>query len=133
MNEYNDLKSIKKTNKIIAFISLSLIVLTFIFIATYFRFPDTKELKSIKDFQQQQDSLEQIISYYKKTDNLYNKKIIELNDSIAYLNALLEYNEQEINALKKRRNAKNINISKYSTADIKKFWSDRYKDSLQSK
>lgn len=135
MNEHNDLKSIRKTNNIIGFIMLSLIVCTLIFVVTYVTtyVPTTKELKNTKDLQQKQDSLEQIISYYKKTDNLYNKKLVELNDSIAYLNALLEYNEQEINALKKRRNAKNINISKYSTADIKKFWSDRYKDSLQSK
>ena len=79
------------------------------------------------------DSLKFIIQDYKDLQTNYDNKIIELNDSIAYLNALIEYNDQQITDLKKKRHGKAINISKYSTADIKKFWSDRYKDSLQSK
>jgi uncharacterized protein YoxC len=79
------------------------------------------------------DSLKFIIQDYKNLQTNYDNKIIELNDSIAYLNALIEYNDQQITDLKKKRHGKAINISKYSTADIKKFWSDRYKDSLQSK
>jgi hypothetical protein len=79
------------------------------------------------------DSLKFIIQDYKDLQINYDNKIIALNDSIAYLNALIEYNDQQITDLKKKRHGKAINISKYSTADIKKFWSDRYKDSLQSK
>lgn len=127
----NVFKNIRKTNRIIAYISLMLIIITISYVLLCF--PNTKELNNIKLYKEKQDSLQQLISHYEKSDKLYSKKIIELSDSVAYLNALLEYNEQEINSLKKRRNAKNINISKYSTTDIKKFWSDRYKDSLQSK
>jgi len=79
------------------------------------------------------DSLKLVLQDYKDLQINYDNKIIELNDSIAYLNALIEYNDQQITDLKKKRHGKAINISKYSTADIKKFWSDRYKDSLQSK
>jgi hypothetical protein len=79
------------------------------------------------------DSLKLVLQDYKNLQTNYDNKIIELNDSIAYLNALIEYNDQQITDLKKKRHGKAINISKYSTADIKKFWSDRYKDSLQSK
>lgn len=79
------------------------------------------------------DSLKLVLQDYKDLQTNYDNKIIELNDSIAYLNALIEYNDQQITDLKKKRHGKAINISKYSTADIKKFWSDRYKDSLQSK
>jgi hypothetical protein len=58
MNEHNDLKNIRKTNNIIAFIVLSLIVCTLIFVVTYVTtyFPTTKELKNTKDLKQKQDS-----------------------------------------------------------------------------
>lgn len=115
----------------IQLIGLILIIITVIGIVICL--PDNNKIDEIKKYENKQDSLKQIINYYKNLDQNHNKKIIQLTDSIAYLNALLEYNEQELNSLKKRRYAKNINISKYSTTDIKKFWSDRYKDSLQSK
>ena len=79
------------------------------------------------------DSLELVIAGYADKQAILDNEIYKLNDSIAYLNALIAYNDGQLADLKKKRNVKSLNISRFSTADIKKYWSNRYKDSIQSK
>ena len=64
-------------------------------------------------------------------ENLTADQIRELNDSIIVLNGIIQQNQLTINQIKARRNEKVTAVSKFSSLDITKFLSERYKDSIK--
>lgn len=85
---------------------------------------DTVYLKAV-------DSLKTLIANQEAIRQNYDVQITQLNDSIVVLNTIIEKNKLTINQIKARKNEKTIAVSKYSSIDITKFLSNRYKDSIR--
>ncbi len=77
------------------------------------------------------DSLKSLIADQVAVQQSYDMQISQLNDSIVVLNTIIEKNKLTINQIKARKNEKVAAVSKYSSLDITKFLSDRYKDSIR--
>lgn len=77
------------------------------------------------------DSLKSLIADQVAVQQGYDMQIRELNDSIIVLNGIIEKNTLTINQIKQRRNEKVTAVSKFSSDDITKFLSTRYKDSIR--
>ncbi len=77
------------------------------------------------------DSLKNLIADQVAVQQSYDMQISQLNDSIVVLNTIIEKNQLTINQIKARKNEKVAAVSKYSSLDITKFLSDRYKDSIR--
>lgn len=77
------------------------------------------------------DSLKNLIADQVAVQQHYDMQIKELNDSIYVLNAVIAQNNLTINQIKAKRNEKVTAVSKFSSLDITKFLSDRYKDSIR--
>lgn len=77
------------------------------------------------------DSLKTLIANQESIRQNYDMQINQLNDSIVVLNTIIEKNKLTINQIKQRKNEKVAAVSKYSSIDITKFLSNRYKDSIR--
>jgi hypothetical protein len=90
-----------------------------------------KEPKTDAAYNKAVDSLKSLIADQVAVQQSYDMQISQLNDSIVVLNTIIEKNKLTINQIKARKNEKVAAISKYSSLDITKFLSDRYKDSIR--
>lgn len=90
-----------------------------------------KELKSTDAYNKTVDSLKTLIADQVAVQQSYDMQISQLNDSIVVLNKVIKKNELSLTKIKARKNEKVAAISKYSSLDITKFLSDRYKDSIR--
>lgn len=77
------------------------------------------------------DSLKALIADQVAVQQHYDMQISQLTDSIVVLNNIIQKNQLTINQIKARRNEKVTAVSKYSSLDITKFLSERYKDSIR--
>lgn len=90
-----------------------------------------EEPKSTAAYNKTVDSLKSLIADQVAVQQSYDMQISELNDSIIVLNDIIEKNKLTINQIKARRNEKVTAVSKFSSDDITKFLSNRYKDSIR--
>jgi len=90
-----------------------------------------KEPKTNAAYNKTVDSLKSLIADQVAVQQSYDMKISALNDSIYMLNAIIAQNKLTINQIKARRNEKVTAVSKFSSDDITKFLSNRYKDSIR--
>ena len=93
----------------------------------------SKEQEIIKNNESKIDSLKKIIESNKKIQIALDNKILNYQDSISSLKNEIFNRENKIKELKKESNEIHSIVSKFSTSDINKFLSDRYKDSLKIK
>lgn len=77
------------------------------------------------------DSLKSLIADQTAVQQHYDMQISQLNDSIVVLNNIIAKNQLTINQIKAKRNEKVTAVSKFSSLDITKFLSERYKDSIR--
>lgn len=77
------------------------------------------------------DSLKSLIADQVAVQQHYDMQISQLNDSIVVLNNIITKNQLTINQIKAKRNEKVTAVSKFSSLDITKFLSERYKDSIR--
>lgn len=77
------------------------------------------------------DSLTSVIADYELNQVKYDMKIDDLSDSLSILKDKMTQDSIKIINLKKKLNEKLTSISNFTDADITKFWTDRYGDSLQ--
>jgi TolA-binding protein len=90
-----------------------------------------KEPKSTDAYNKTVDSLKSLIADQVAVQQSYDMQISQLNDSIVVLNEVIRKNELSLTKIKARKNEKIAAVSKYSSLDITKFLSDRYKDSIR--
>lgn len=90
-----------------------------------------KEPKTDAVYNKTVDSLKSLIADQVAVQQSYDMQISQLNDSIVVLNTIIEKNQLTINQIKARKNEKVAAVSKFSSLDITKFLSDRYKDSIR--
>ncbi len=90
-----------------------------------------KEPKTDTAYNKTVDSLKSLIADQIAVQQHYDMQISELNDSIIVLNDIITKNQLTINQIKARRNEKVTAVSKFSSDDITKFLSNRYKDSIR--
>jgi len=90
-----------------------------------------EEPKSVVLYNKTIDSLKTLIGSQETIRQNYDMQISQLNDSIYQLNAIIAQNQLTINKIKTRRNEKSTAVSKFSSDDITKFLSNRYKDSIK--
>jgi TolA-binding protein len=90
-----------------------------------------KEPKTNAAYNKTVDSLKSLIADQVAVQQSYDMQISQLNDSIMILNEVIRKNELSLTKIKARKNEKVAAISKYSSLDITKFLSDRYKDSIR--
>ena len=90
-----------------------------------------KEPKTDAVYNKTVDSLKNLIADQVAVQQSYDMQISQLNDSIVVLNTIIEKNKLTINQIKARKNEKVAAVSKYSSIDITKFLSNRYKDSIR--
>jgi hypothetical protein len=77
------------------------------------------------------DSLKTLITNQETIRQNYDVQVTQLNDSIVVLNEVIRKNQLTINQIKQRKNEKVTAVSKFSSIDITKFLSTRYKDSIK--
>jgi TolA-binding protein len=90
-----------------------------------------KEPKTNAAYNKTVDSLKTLIANQESVRQNYDVQISQLNDSIMILNEVIRTNQLTINQIKRRKNEKVTAVSKFSSLDITKFLSDRYKDSIR--
>jgi TolA-binding protein len=90
-----------------------------------------KEPKSTAAYNKTVDSLKSLIADQVAVQQSYDMQISQLNDSIVVLNEVIRKNELSLTKIKTRRNEKVTAVSKFSSLDITKFLSERYKDSIK--
>jgi hypothetical protein len=90
-----------------------------------------KEPKTDAAYNKTVDSLKSLIADQVAVQQSYDMQISQLNDSIMILNEVIRKNELSLTKIKTRRNEKVTAVSKFSSLDITKFLSERYKDSIK--
>lgn len=90
-----------------------------------------KEPKSTAIYNKTVDSLKTLIANQETVRQNYDVQVSQLNDSIVVLNEVIRKNELSLTKIKTRRNEKVTAVSKFSSLDITKFLSERYKDSIK--
>jgi len=90
-----------------------------------------KEPKTDAAYNKTVDSLKSLIADQVAVQQSYDMQISQLNDSIVVLNEVIRKNELSLTKIKTRRNEKVTAVSKFSSLDITKFLSERYKDSIK--
>ncbi len=90
-----------------------------------------KEPKTDAAYNKTVDSLKSLIADQIAVQQSYDMQISQLNDSIMILNEVIRKNELSLTKIKTRKNEKVIAVSKFSSDDITKFLSNRYKDSIR--
>lgn len=93
--------------------------------------PKVESPKTDAAYNKTVDSLKSLIADQVAVQQSYDMQISELNDSIVILNNIIVKNQLTINQIKQRKNEKVTAVSKFSSLDITKFLSDRYKDSIR--
>lgn len=90
-----------------------------------------KEPKTDAAYNKTVDSLKSLIADQIAVQQSYDMQISQLNDSIMILNEVIRKNELSLTKIKTRKNEKVTAVSKFSSDDITKFLSNRYKDSIR--
>lgn len=75
------------------------------------------------------DSLRKVITKLKADQALYDDQLNHLNDSVERLQTIIYNRDNRISQLKKLNDEKVTNVPSFTTSDIYKFLSARYKDS----
>lgn len=95
-------------------------------------FNRNEETVIIENNQRQLDSLKNIIDGHEKHQLELDNKLLRYEDSLLVFKSKIRERENKINELKKGSNEIHNIVAKFSTSDINKFLSDRYKDSLNT-
>jgi len=128
------MKNMTTNQKIVVVVILSILVLS---LGIRKVMHDNQQAKADKTAQDQQmviDSLNNALDSSIAVTKSLEDEITAVHYSMEQLNATIEQDKQTISNLKKRRNEKTAAVSNYSSNDIIKFLTDRYKqDSTSTK
>lgn len=128
------MKNMTTNQKIVVVVILSILVLSLGIRKVMHDNQQAKADKTAKDQQMVIDSLSNALDSSMAVNKSLEDEITAVHYSMEQLNATIEQDKQTISNLKKRRNEKTAAVSNYSSNDIIKFLTDRYKqDSTSTK
>lgn len=128
------MKNMTTNQKIVVVVILSILVLSLGIRKVMHDNQQAKADKTTKDQQMVIDSLSNALDSSMAVNKSLEDEITAVHYSMEQLNATIEQDKQTISNLKKRRNEKTAAVSNYSSDDIIKFLTDRYKqDSTSTK
>lgn len=128
------MKNMTTNQKIVVVVILSILVLSLGIRKVMHDNQQAKADKTTKDQQMVIDSLSNALDSSMAVNKSLEDEITAVHYSMEQLNATIEQDKQTISNLKKRRNEKTAAVSNYSSNDIIKFLTDRYKqDSTSTK
>lgn len=84
----------------------------------------------LKQTKRESDSLRSLLDTCQYYHDKHNSIISNMNDSLIVLTGLIKQEQNKIVYLKNHQYEKINNVSKFTSDDISKFLSDRYKDSI---
>lgn len=84
----------------------------------------------LKQTKRESDSLRSLLDTCQYYHDKHNLIISNMNDSLIVLTGLIKQEQNKIVYLKNHQYEKINNVSKFTSDDISKFLSDRYKDSI---
>lgn len=118
--------------KIVVVVILGILILSLGVRKVLFDENETKLNNAVQNQQAMIDSLKSVLDSSAAVNKSLEDEITAMQYGMEQLNATIEQDKQIISNLKKRRNEKTAAVSNYSSNDIIKFLTDRYKQDTTS-